>query len=179
MLVFASSRSIWADANCPMPLRAAELVKILDRALQKMLDGNGNYTAPPKGGEHPDWGVHCSQYLRSVMREVRGDNLLTGNAMPVDRQWTDDNCGAECLVSRIRRDDKAWANVNRSEVQDLASSGVLVVGTWPGHVGIAFPLPDKFDSSPFQGKDRLCVTATSIGQNETCSVVFFQVPMEP
>ena len=141
--------------SCQMSTRAAGLVKLLDDATVKMLKAERQVDVPGKGGRTSvldpttgmpsPWGPHCSQYFRSVMRQV-------GAA----QEWTDENASADQLVSRIRSDSSVsnsdWIPVtDKATVQDLANGGTIVVGVVPGHLGFVFPVPRTLDVTFFSG----------------------------
>jgi hypothetical protein len=143
---FSLLRAADRTHDCALSFRAAQLVAALDRATTKMLNSNGEFDPAPKGGAHGDWRPHCSQFLRAVMRDMRSSDLAIRDS------WTDESADANTLISRMHSSPD-WLAVNGAETaQELANSGALIVGTYPGHVGIVFPLPPHLDVSAFRGK---------------------------
>ena len=147
-----------AAGSCQMSGRAANLVKVLDKATANMLDAEGNTDVPGKGGRSSvldpqtgmptSWSPHCSQYFRAVMRELTS----SGTKGSEQQKWTNENANADELISEIKR-SVDWVPVaDRASVQGLANQGIVVVGTVRDHLGFAFPLPPSLDVSFFNGE---------------------------
>jgi hypothetical protein len=127
-----------------MSSKAAELVTLLDKAVTEMRGG-----VPERGGSHPGWGAHCSQYLRAVLRQLPASS-------GVDARWIsegDDSWTAEQFFRSLPNDSR-WHAVDVRAAQQLANRGSLVIGMSPAHeghahVGVVYPVPTNFNWAQF------------------------------